>query len=230
MKPLLIIVTGHAPAPIRARIGDFDHWFRVALRLPASRVRSIDAQHVPLPAPHAVAGAVITGSAAMVTDRAAWSEQLAGWIRAAMDIDLPLFGVCYGHQLMAHALGGRVDDLPGGREIGTQRIEWLDGGTPAFRAHTTHQQAVLETPPAARVLARSARDARQVLRYGPHAMSTQFHPEFSAAAMRGYIALRAGALRDEGLDVPALLRDVGPAPEARRLLRQFARQCAAPSA
>jgi GMP synthase (glutamine-hydrolysing) len=48
--------------------------------------------------------------------------------------------------------------------------------------------------------------------------------------MRGYIALRAGALRDEGLDVPALLRDVGPAPEARRLLRQFARQCAAPSA
>ncbi|HET7359353.1 MAG TPA: glutamine amidotransferase [Rhodanobacteraceae bacterium] len=226
MKPVLIIVTGHAPAPIRARLGDFDHWFRVALRLPPSRVQAIDAQHAALPAPHAVAGAVITGSSAMVTDRAAWSEHLAGWIRTAMDASLPLFGVCYGHQLMAHALGGRVDDLPGGREIGTQRIEWLDGEAPAFRAHTTHQQAVLEAPAGARVLARSPRDARQILEYGPRAMSTQFHPEFSAAAMRGYIALRAGTLRDEGMDVAALLRDVGPAPQARLLLRRFARHCA----
>lgn len=245
MKPLLIIVTGHAPAPIRARLGDFDHWFRLALRLPASQLRSIDAQHETLPAPGSVAGAVITGSAAMVTERAAWSEQLADWIRDAMDIELPLFGVCFGHQLMARALGGRVDDLPGGREIGTQTITPLsdaetdpllqgiaratadpDSGisTPAFRAHTTHQQSVLETPPGASVLARSARDARQVLRYGPHALSTQFHPEFSAAAMRAYIVLRADRLREEGLDVPTLLREVGAAPQARRLLRRFARQ------
>lgn len=58
----------------------------------------------------------------MVTERADWSERTAGWIRNAMDAELPLFGVCYGHQLMAHALGGRVDYLPGGREIGTLPI------------------------------------------------------------------------------------------------------------
>ncbi len=243
MKPLLIIVTGHAPAPIRARLGDFDHWFRLALRLPPSRLQVVDAQNEALPAPHATAGAVITGSAAMVTERAAWSERLAGWVRDAMDAELPMFGVCFGHQLMAHALGGRVDDLPGGREIGTQAIGLsVDAGadpllkgivitdgdaapsTPGFRAHTTHQQSVLEAPPGAGVLARSARDAHQVLRYGAHAVSTQFHPEFSAAAMRAYITLRADRLREESLDVPALLRGVGAAPEARRLLRRFARQ------
>jgi GMP synthase (glutamine-hydrolysing) len=163
-----------------------------------------------------------------------------------MDIELPLFGVCFGHQLMAHALGGRVDDLPGGREIGTQAIglsvgagtdPLLEGIVPTnedtvpptagFRAHTTHQQGVLEAPSGASVLARSARDAHQILRYGTLAVSTQFHPEFSAAAMRAYITLRAERLRAESMDVPALLRGVRAAPEARRLLRRFARQHAA---
>ena len=246
MKPLLIIATGHAPAPIRARLGDFDHWFRLALRLPPSRLQTVDAQHEAPPAPHTVAGAVITGSAAMVTERSPWSERLAGWVRDAMDIELPLFGVCFGHQLMAHALGGRVDNLPDGREIGTQAISMASGAgtdplfrdlacvagdataaTPGFRAHTTHQQSVLEAPPGASVLARSARDDHQVLRYGTHALSTQFHPEFSAAAMRAYITLRADQLRAEALDVPALLREVRAAPQARRLLRRFARRYAA---
>ena len=113
-----------------------------------------------------------------------------------MDAELPLFGVCYGHQLMAHALGGRVDYLPGGREIGTQPIEMLPAGVtdslthrlPAsFRAHTTHEQSVLEAPPGAAVLARSARDPHQMLSYGPNAVSVQFHPEFNAEVMRAYI-------------------------------------------
>src|SRR5215469_3916164 len=128
MKPVLIIRTGRAPAPIRARHGDFPHWFRLGAQLSPERACVVDVEAgETLPGPHEVAGALITGSAAMVTDRAAWSERTAGWIRDAMDVELPLFGVCYGHQLMAHALGGRVDYLPGGREIGTLPIELLPG-------------------------------------------------------------------------------------------------------
>ena len=196
MKPILIICTGHAPDAIRGRHGDFPHWFRLAAQLPMQRLQVIDvAAGEALPAPNTVAGALITGSAAMVTERAAWSERSAGWIRHAMDAELPLFGVCYGHQLMAHALGGRIDYLPGGREIGTQDIEKLDVAArdplaaelPAsFRAHTTHEQSVLEAPPGAIALARSMRDPHQLLRYGPRALSTQFHPEFSADVMRAY--------------------------------------------
>jgi GMP synthase (glutamine-hydrolysing) len=234
MKPVLIIRTGRAPDAIRARHGDFPHWFRLGARLHPRQLQIIDvAAGEALPLPREVAGAIITGSAAMVTAREPWSERTAGWIRDAMDIELPLFGVCYGHQLMAHALGGRVDYLPGGREIGTQSIELslnpahdpLAASLPAsFRAHTTHEQSVLEPPIGAIVLARSARDPHQLLRYGPRALSTQFHPEFNADVMRAYIRRKHADMRREGADPQQVFSAVAATPIARRLLRQFSRQ------
>lgn len=233
MKPVLIIRTGHAPDNIRARHGDFPHWFRLSARLPLQRVRVINvAAGETLPPPKDVAGAMITGSAAMVTERAPWSESTAGWIRNAMDADLPLLGVCYGHQLMSHALGGRVDYLPGGREIGTLPIELLPGAEQdplaghlpkQFRAHTTHEQSVLEIPKDAQVLARSARDPHHLLRYGSNAISVQFHPEFNADVMRAYIKRKHHDMRREGFDPHHAFRQVAATPSARRLLRMFSR-------
>ena len=231
MKPILIIRTGRAPDAIRARHGDFPHWFRVGARLRPGRVQIVDvAAGEELPPAQTVAGAIVTGSAAMVTERLAWSERTAGWIRDAMDVELPLFGVCYGHQLMAHALGGRVDYLPSGREIGTQPIELSPGREhdpltgalrDGFRAHTTHEQSVLEPPRGAIILAGSARDPHQLLRYGPNAVSAQFHPEFSAEVMRAYIRRKRGDLGREGADARQLFNAVAPTPKARRLLRRF---------
>jgi GMP synthase (glutamine-hydrolysing) len=231
MKPVLIIRTGRAPDPIRARHGDFPHWFRLCAALSPVRVRVVDVvAGEELPAPAEVAGALITGSAAMVTERAAWSERTAGWIRDAMDAQLPLFGVCYGHQLMAHALGGRVGYLPGGREIGTLPLELTAAGRhdpltahlPAsFRAHTTHEQSVLEAPPGAEVLVRSARDPHHLLRYGPHALSVQFHPEFNADVMRAYIRRKREAMHREGSDPHEVWRQVAATPIARRIMRSF---------
>lgn len=231
MKPILIIRTGRAPDNIRARHGDFSHWFQVSSRVHRQHVMVVDvpAGHA-LPAINEVAGALITGSAAMVTERAAWSEQTAGWIRNAMDAELPMFGVCYGHQLMAHALGGRVDYLEGGREIGTLPINLLpDAATdpiisalPAqFRAHTTHEQSVIEAPKGATVLARSARDPHHLIRYSPHALSVQFHPEFNADIMRAYIQRKRQVMREEGANVEHVYKAVAPTPDARRLLRLF---------
>lgn len=231
MKPILIIRTGRAPDAIRARHGDFPHWFRLCAALSPARLRVVDvAAGEALPSPRETAGALITGSAAMVTERLAWSERTAGWIRDAMDAQLPLFGVCYGHQLMAHALGGRVDYLPGGREIGTQPIELtpVAAGDPltarlpaSFRAHTTHEQSVLEPPRGATVLARSARDPHHLLRYGPHAVSVQFHPEFNADVMRAYIHRKRDAIRREGGDPQQVYREVAATPIARRIMRGF---------
>ncbi len=234
MKPILIIQTGRAPDAIRARHGDFPHWFRLGTGLRLQQLQLVDvAAGGALPPPRDVAGAIITGSAAMVTERAPWSERTAGWIRNAMDVQLPLFGVCFGHQLMAHALGGRVDYLPGGREIGTQTIT-MAADAPRdllahallhdFRAHTTHEQSVIEAPAGAVVLARSARDPHQLLRYGPHALSTQFHPEFSAEVMRAYIKRKHADMLREGIDPVRVFGDVAATPTARRLLHRFARQ------
>lgn len=234
MKPVLIIRTGQAPDSIRARYGDFPHWFRLAAQLEPQQVQVVDvAAGETLPPPKEVAGALITGSAAMVTERAPWSENTAGWIRNAMDIDLPLVGVCYGHQLMSHALGGRVDYLPGGREIGTVSIELLPEATQdpmtahlqdrSFRAHATHEQSVLELPKDTRVLARSERDPHHLLRYGHNAVSTQFHPEFNADIMRAYIRRKHHDMRREGFDPQHTFQQVAATPMARRLLKTFSR-------
>jgi GMP synthase (glutamine-hydrolysing) len=234
MKPVLIIRTGQAPDNIRARHGDFPDWFRLAAHLEPHQVQVVNVvAGERLPAPTEVAGALITGSAAMVTERAPWSENTAGWIRNAMDIDLPLVGVCYGHQLMSHALGGRVDYLPGGREIGTVPIELLPEASKdaltehmqekTFRAHATHEQSVLELPKGARVLARSERDPYHLLRYGRNAISTQFHPEFNADIMRAYIRRKHHDMRREGFDPQHTFQQVAATPLARRLLKTFSR-------
>ena len=231
MKPVLIVLTGHAPDNIRARHGDFPHWFRIGAKLARPLLVVDVAAGESLPPARSVAGGIITGSAAMVTERAAWSERTAGWIRDAMDVELPLFGVCFGHQLMAHALGGHVGYLPGGREIGTQPISQhlagrgdpLLAGLPgSFRAHTTHEQSVLEPPAGATVLAGSARDPNHFLRYGRHATSVQFHPEFNADVMRAYIRRKHDVMQQEGQDPWSTFRAVAPTPDARRVLHRFA--------
>lgn len=230
--PFLIIETGRPVAPMR-RHGGFPHWIRVAAGLAAHEVRVADAgAGAPLPDPRRFAGVLVTGSAAMVTDRHDWSERSAEWLREAAEHGVPLFGICYGHQLLAHALGGEVGDNPRGREMGTAWIEPtpeaardpLFSGLPErFPAQTTHLQSVLRLPQGATVLARNDHDPHHAFRWKDHVWGVQFHPEFGTVHMRGYIRARAGALAREGTCPRALAASVSAAPHARRVLRRFVR-------
>jgi GMP synthase (glutamine-hydrolysing) len=143
-----------------------------------------------------------------------------------------MFGICYGHQLLAHALGGAVDYNPHGREMGTVAVHLHDEAAtdPLFAglgaridAQATHRQSVLRLPEQATVLARSDKDAHQAFRWGESVWGVQFHPEFSTRLMKSYIHARREALTNEGTSHQALLQDVRPAPRAREVLRRFVR-------
>ncbi|HEY6942464.1 glutamine amidotransferase [Dokdonella sp.] len=227
----LIVQTGTTLPQVRARHGDFPDWFRRGLGLHRRDVDVVRAHAgEALPDPHGYAAAVVTGSPAMVSERLPWSEGAAGWLRDAVARGLPILGVCYGHQLLAHALGGRVDYHARGREIGTVGIERLAAAdadallssAPArFAAHASHQQSVLELPDGAVVLARSAHDPHHAVRYAPRVWGLQFHPEFSVDIMRGYLRARPRAANGDCPAECCPAREHAPAPAARRLLRRF---------
>jgi GMP synthase (glutamine-hydrolysing) len=228
---VLIVKAGSTFPELAAALGDFEDWAAAGLGVPRGRVM---VRRPPLgetlPDPTGIAAAVVTGSHAMVTDREGWSERAAGWIRDVLAADVPLLAICYGHQLLALAAGGRVADNPLGREFGTAEIRLrreaesdplFRGLPPVVKAHVCHAQSVTALPPGALLLGSSARDPHQAFRLGRRAWGVQFHPEFPADAARFYVRACAGALRAEGQDPEALESAVCDAPDAAALLRRF---------
>ena len=233
LAPFLILETGQ-PAPPLRRYGGFPHWIRVAAGLAADEAVAVDVEGGDeLPAREGFCGVIVTGSKAMVTDREPWSERSAAWLREAAEAGMPVFGICYGHQLLAHALCGTVGDNPAGRQMGTIEVGLLPaaaedplfaGVSEPFAAQATHLQAVLKLPEGATALATSERDGHHAFRWGKAAWGVQFHPEFSTAHMRGYLRARRDALAREGRDPEAMIRTVSAAPRARGILRGFVRE------
>jgi GMP synthase (glutamine-hydrolysing) len=230
VKPFLILETGQPVASLN-RHGGFPHWIRVAAGLHAREVRSCNvAEGEALPNAADFSGVMITGSGAMVSERLDWSERSADWLRDAAHAGHPLFGICYGHQLLAHALGGSVDYNPRGREMGTVPVklsEHANGDAlfgnlpPSIDVHTTHMQSVLKLPAEATVLASSDLDDCQAFRWRNQVWGVQFHPEFSTVHMREYIHVRRMALLREGANPQAMRKAVGAAPHARQVLKRF---------
>lgn len=191
--PLALIQLEVPPANVVAQIGEQPRWFIDALDLQPHEYLIVR-PHLgeALPAFDEISGAILSGSWAMVTDHEEWSERSAAWVRAAIEQELPLLGVCYGHQLMAYALGGEVADNPHGWERGllpircsaqAQRDPLLQSLPAGFSVWLSHRQSVITPPPQAQVLAASAQDGCQIVRYAPQALSVQFHPEFSRHIM-----------------------------------------------
>lgn len=233
---ILIVKTGSAPDAICRKFEDFDAWFVRALpsRHFSPEIISVDKgqalpNHLSDPAPD---GVLVTGSPAMVSHRQAWSERTADWLRQMHAREAPILGVCYGHQLLAHALGGRVGPNPHGRRIGTFAIKVTALEDPLLRVaddhmpvHSTHVEAVLDPPDGARVIATAQGDAHHALYFGAQTWGVQFHPEFNADIMRAYIRERCALIDAEGLDSNELFDQVVDAPLGDRLLARFANLC-----
>jgi len=232
MKPILLIKTGSTIPGIIPAHGDFEDWFAAAMGVTdLARVDVYLGEE--LPEHGEVEAVVVTGSKAMVSHREDWSEGTADWLRVALDMRVPILGVCYGHQLLAHALGGEVGPNPKGREMGTVQVvceaevaedPLFSAGPREFPVQATHLESVLAPPAGAGRLARSELDENMILRFGEHAWGVQYHPEFSAEVMREYIRRRARDLREEALDPEVMLARVSETPVAGAVLEKFARR------
>ncbi len=230
---ILVLKAGSTvPAVAARRRADFEDFITEGMGVRRERVRVARvAEGEALPDVRGFCAAIVTGSAAMVTDRAPWSEATAAWLVRAVAEGVPVLGICYGHQLLADALGGRVGTNPHGREIGTAAVRLTDAGRAdpllgvlprVFRVQATHVESVLALPPEARLLAENAADPHQAFAVGDRAWAVQFHPELDADAIRTYIEVRRDAIAAEGRDPDALLARVADGEDGARLLRRFA--------
>ena len=228
---LLIIKTGSTLPSLLAGKGDFEDWVLAGMVIGGDQVSIVDVRDgTPFPVYDVLSGVVITGSHSMVTDHDPWSERTAAWLAGAVEKQIPILGICYGHQLLAYALGGKVGDNPNGHEYGTVEVRLnenahqdpLLGGLPnPIKMHTSHAQSVLELPARARLLASSDMDQHQAFVAGECAWGVQFHPEFDAEATRGYIRHSRSVLLAEQQDPDRLIEQSTDTPYGSQILQQF---------
>jgi GMP synthase (glutamine-hydrolysing) len=228
---MMILAAGSTVPAIAARRGDFDRWIREKTGdawAGTWAVHDLRASAL-LPAPRDAEAFVITGSSSSVTERAPWMLRAEELVRAIDEAAIPLLGICFGHQMIAQALGGEVTRNPRGREMGTVRLQRLAddplfAGLPrSFDVNASHVDSVARLPPRAEVLASTPLDPAFAFRVGPRVRAVQFHPEFDADVMRGYVQARAPLVESEGIDPHALLAAVHEGTRGIDVLRAFAR-------
>jgi GMP synthase (glutamine-hydrolysing) len=228
-KPILVLRAGD-PAPVVAEArGLYPAWIRATV---ADEWCGPWSEHdvrtdAPLPPLDSVAALVITGSSHSVTERAPWMLALEAYARDANAQKIPLLGICFGHQIVAQALGGHVEKNPRGREIGTVRVrltasDAIFASIPdTFDVNATHVDTVSRLPPGARLLAGSDIDPTQAFAIGETTRCVQFHPEFDGDVMRRYLIARASLVESEGGDPTRL--EARDAPHGAQVLRNFVR-------
>jgi len=193
------LAAGAPPAALKPRFGDYPAMFRALLA-----GRPYDWRSFELPAgdfpdrPEACDAYIVTGAAAGVYDGDAWIGQLLEFLREAKG-RAKLVGVCFGHQAMAEAFGGKVVKSPKGWGIGlhtyelSDRAPWTLGTAPEFALAASHQDQVVEPPPGARILAGSDFCPNGLIAYeDAPAISVQLHPEFAPDYATALLEARRG--------------------------------------
>lgn len=207
---LTIIQTGEVPAPLRPQFGAYAPMFT---RMFDEAGQGFEYEAVPVydgaafPDAATLDGILITGSAAGVYDDFAWLEPLRAFIRAAYAANTPMLGICFGHQIMADALGGEVRKSEKGWGLGRHtyavksRPDFLATDLPALSIACSHQDQVIVPPREAEAFLGSefTPNAGLVYRNGK-AISLQPHPEFRDDYTLALAELRRGKAPDAVVD------------------------------
>lgn len=232
MKKVLIIKSGSTLKSLLAEKGDFDDWVISGMGLDAGEVAVVDVRNnEALPLYDDVSGVVVSGSHDDVTDHHEWNERAARWLPGAVQKNIPVLGICFGHQLLAYALGGKAADNPKGKEFGTvetflepraREDKLFEGFENPLTVHVSHNQSVVALPPGATLLASNDKDPHHAFIYGECAWGVQFHPEFDAEITKEYVRRNEKGLAAEGQDPSRLIANCRETTVGPRLLRRIA--------
>ncbi len=236
MRNLLLYKTGETDPQLIRDIGDYEGWFSRVLSGQGCRLELHRAFEAPRHRLGGYDGLVITGSPRSLVEPEPWMDDAAEFIRAAADAGVPVLGVCFGHQLIGYAFGGRVRKNPNGWEVGSVEVELTDEGArdPLFaglprtlRVNQSHRDEVEILGPGVKRLAEGAHTANQAIAAAPHVRGVQFHPEMNAPVIRRLLEHRRAILcadaasRGRMLCVDSLLAAARDTPDAEGVLKNF---------
>lgn len=199
MIRLAILKTDYVRTEWVPEFGEYPDMFEAVFRKcdPSISFQTFDTQLNEYPADlDAFDAYLITGSKSSVYDKEPWIEILMEFVRELNEQQKKLIGICFGHQLVAQALGGRVEKSPKGWGVGVHTHifneipEWHDGKTREFNILVSHQDQVIQNADGAKVLAGSDFCENAVCQLDNHVLTFQGHPEFVKDYSRKIIGFR----------------------------------------
>lgn len=236
MTPVLLLKVGAKKPQAAALVGDYESWFQRSL--PKETLAILDLRHAHLWSsdwhqefqalkPESV---IIMGSPHSVYEPLDWYKPGCELVSHFVEQGTPIFGVCFGHQLLCDLLGGQVEAHSGGYEAGTVTIDCTEaaaddplfsGMNQRFTANASHGDTVTKLPTGAKILAHNKHDPHQALRLSERIWTTQFHPEIALPEIRRTVVDRRNKLEASGQNVDELLARCQDTPEAQSLLGRF---------
>ena len=187
-----ILQTGESPDALRGDMGDYPDFFETLLADRGLTFRRYGVLRMDFPKDVSECdGWLITGSRFGAYEDHAFIPPLEDFIRAAYAAHVPVVGVCFGHQIIAQAMGGKVERYDGGWAVGPTEYDF-DGEKVTLNAW--HQDQVVAKPDNATVIASTDFCANAALLYDDRMFTVQPHPEFRKEFVEGLIKYRGPGL------------------------------------
>lgn len=191
-----ILQTGLAPEALSEEMGDYPDMFARLLDGQGFTFRTFRVVEGEFPASvHDCDGWLITGSRHGVYEDHPWIPPLEQFIRDAFAARVPVVGICFGHQIVAQAMGGKVERFDGGWAVGATEYDFAGE---KLVLNAWHRDQVTRPPEGARVIATNDFCANAALLYDDRAFTVQAHPEFRPEFVDGLMKTRGkGLVPDE---------------------------------